>query len=96
MRATQVRNEEEGRHLCENLARVTERCRDVALQYGGIVAYGEAVKKAVQRQRAVLDAYPRAKASLAIKALADKVDSWPLPSSPRGHLEFFVERLVEV
>ena len=31
-----------------------------------------------------------------IQALADKVDSWPLPSSPRGHLEFFVERLVEV
>jgi flagellar biosynthesis protein FlhG len=48
----------------------------------------------VQRQRAVLDAYPRAKASLAIKAIADKVDSWPLPSTPRGHLEFFVERLV--
>ena len=68
----------------------------MALQYVGIVPYDEAVKKAVQRQRAVLDAYPRAKASLAIKALADKVDSWPLPSSPRGHLEFFVERLVEV
>jgi len=40
-------------------------------------------------------AYPRAKASLAFKALAQKVDSWPLPSSPRGHLEFFVERLVQ-
>ncbi|MEE3117152.1 MAG: MinD/ParA family protein, partial [Pseudomonadota bacterium] len=67
-----------------------------ALQYVGMVPFDEAVKKSVQRQRAVLDAYPRAKASLAIKALADKVDNWPLPSSPRGHLEFFVERLVEV
>lgn len=94
--ANQVRNEQEGRHLFEKLTRVTERFLDVALQYVGIVPYDEAVKKAVQRQRAVLDAYPRAKASLAIKALADKVDSWPLPSSPRGHLEFFVERLVEV
>ncbi len=94
--ANQVRNEQEGRHLFEKLTRVTERFLDVALQYVGIVPYDEAVKKAVQRQRAVLDAYPRAKASLAIKSLADKVDSWPLPSSPRGHLEFFVERLVEV
>ena len=22
-------------------------------------------------------------------------DSWPLPANPRGHLEFFVERLVQ-
>jgi flagellar biosynthesis protein FlhG len=94
--ANQVKSEQEGRHLFEKLTRVTERFLDVALQYVGIVPYDEAVKKAVQRQRAVLEAYPRAKASLAIKALAEKVDSWPLPSSPRGHLEFFVERLVEV
>ncbi len=94
--ANQVGSEQEGRHLFEKLTRVTERFLDVALQYVGIVPYDEAVKKAVQRQKAVLDAYPRAKASLAIKALADKVESWPLPSSPRGHLEFFVERLVEV
>ncbi|HKK55461.1 MinD/ParA family protein [Marinobacter sp.] len=94
--ANQVRNEQEGRHLFEKLTRVTERFLDVALQYVGIVPYDEAVRKAVQRQKAVLDAYPRAKASLAIKALAEKVDKWPLPTSPRGHLEFFVERLVEV
>ena len=92
--ANQVRSEQEGRHLFSKLTRVTERFLDVALQYTGMVPYDEAVRKAVQRQRAVLDAYPRAKASLAIKALAEKVDSWPLPSSPRGHLEFFVERLV--
>lgn len=94
--ANQVSSEQEGRYLFEKLTRVTERFLDVALQYVGMVPYDETVKKAVQRQKAVLDAYPRAKASLAIKALADKVESWPLPSSPRGHLEFFVERLVEV
>ncbi|MGK8856867.1 hypothetical protein ACRS84_29140, partial [Pseudomonas aeruginosa] len=27
--------------------------------------------------------------------VAQKVDSWPLPANPRGHLEFFVERLVQ-
>ena len=94
--ANQVKTEQEGRALYEKLTRVTDRFLDVALQYVGMVPFDEAVKKAVQRQRAVLDAYPRAKASLAIKALAEKVDSWPLPSTPRGHLEFFIERLVEV
>ena len=26
--------------------------------------------------------------------LAREVDRWPVPAAPRGHLEFFVERLV--
>ncbi len=93
--ANMVKTQEEGRHLFSKLTSVTERFLDVALQYVGCIPYDEAVKKAVQRQRAVLDAYPRAKASLAYKTLAQKADSWPLPSTPRGHLEFFVERLVQ-
>jgi len=93
--ANQVRNDQEGRVVFDKLTRVTERFLDVALQYVGIVPYDEAVKKAVQRQRAFLEAYPRARASGAMRALADKVDSWPLPTTPRGHLEFFVERLIE-
>lgn len=93
--ANMVKSQEEGRHLYSKLVSVTDRFLDVALQYAGAIPYDEAVKKAVQRQRAVIDAYPRAKASLAYKALAQKADSWPLPSTPRGHLEFFVERLVQ-
>ena len=93
--ANMVKTQEEGRHLFSKLTNVTERFLDVALQYVGSIPYDEAVKKSVQRQRAVLDAYPRAKASMAYRALAQKADSWPLPSTPRGHLEFFVERLVQ-
>lgn len=93
--ANMVKTQQEGRHLYSKLVKVTDRFLDVALQYVGSIPFDEAVKKSVQRQRAVLDAYPRAKASLAYNSLAQKADSWPLPSSPRGHLEFFVERLVQ-
>lgn len=85
---------QEGRNLFAKLAKVTERFLDVALQYVGAVPYDESVRKAVQKQRAVYEAYPRAKSSLAFKAIAQKVDTWPLPATPRGHLEFFVERLI--
>ena len=94
--ANMVKTQQEGRHLYEKLSRVTERFLDVALQYVGCIPFDEAVRKAVQRQRAFVETYPRARASLAIKSIAQKVDNWPLPSSPRGHLEFFVERLVKV
>ncbi len=93
--ANMVKTEQDGRLLFSKLSKVTDRFLDVALQYVGGIPFDENVKKAVQKQRPVYEAYPRSKASLAFKALAQKVDSWPLASTPRGHLEFFVERLVQ-
>ncbi|MCY1285161.1 Flagellum site-determining protein YlxH [compost metagenome] len=93
--ANMAHSPQEGRNLFAKLTKVTDRFLDVALQYVGAVPYDETVRKAVQKQRAVYDAYPRSKCALAFKAIAQKVDSWPLPANPRGHLEFFVERLVK-
>jgi flagellar biosynthesis protein FlhG len=92
--ANQVRNDREGAQLFEKLTRVTGRFLDARLHYSGAIPSDDAVRKAVQRQKAFMEAYPRARASLAMRALAEKVESWPLPSAPGGHLEFFVERLV--
>ena len=83
------------RAACRVASSVTDRFLDVALQYVGAVPYDESVRKAVQKQRAVYEAFPRSKCALAFKAIAQKVDTWPLPANPRGHLEFFVERLVQ-
>ena len=93
--ANMVRTPQEGHALFAKLTKVTDRFLDVAVQYAGSVPMDDAIRRAVQRQKAVLEAYPRSKASLAFRALAKKVDSWPLPSTPRGHLEFFVDRLVQ-
>lgn len=92
--ANMAHSPQEGRNLFAKLSKVTDRFLDVALQYVGAVPYDESVRKAVQKQRAVYEAFPRSKCALAFKAIAEKVDSWPLPANPRGHLEFFVERLV--
>ncbi|OZG72873.1 cobyrinic acid a,c-diamide synthase [Hahella sp. CCB-MM4] len=93
--ANMVRSSEEGRNLFNKLSKVTERFLEVALQYEGSIPFDETVRKAVQRQRPVYEAYPRSKASLAFRQLAQRVDNWPLPTGPRGNLEFFVERLVQ-
>lgn len=93
--ANMVRTPQEGHALFAKLTKVTDRFLDVAVQYAGSVPMDDAIRRAVQRQKAVLEAYPRSKASLAFRSLAKKVDSWPLPSTPRGHLEFFVDRLVQ-
>ncbi|MCP5160365.1 MAG: MinD/ParA family protein [Hahellaceae bacterium] len=94
--ANMVKTPQEGRNLFAKLTKVTDRFLDVALQYEGSIPFDESVKKSVQRQKAVLELYPRSKAAIAFRSLAQRADAWPLPSTPRGHLEFFVERLVQV
>lgn len=93
--ANMVRSVQEGTNLFNKLNLVCSRFLDVALQYVGHVPFDEQVRKAVQRQKSLLEFAPRCKASQAIRTLAQKVDQWPLPSNPRGHLEFFVERLLQ-
>jgi len=92
--ANMVKTPQDGHNLFAKITKVTDRFLDIALQYVGSIPFDESVKRSVQRQKPVIQAYPRAKASMAFKSLAKKVDSWPLPTSPRGNLEFFVENLV--
>lgn len=93
--ANMTRTAQEGQNLFNKLTQVSERFLDATLQFVGSVPFDDNLRKAIQRQRSVVEMAPRSKAALAFAALAEKVDRWPLPSSPRGHLEFFVERLVQ-
>ncbi|HEX22316.1 MAG TPA: MinD/ParA family protein, partial [Chromatiales bacterium] len=85
---------QDGRALYNKILKVTDRYLDVALDFMGVVPEDEYLRKAVQKQRAVVDIYPRSKSALAFKKLASKADSWPVPASAGGQLEFFVERLI--
>lgn len=93
--ANMVRSANEGRDLFLKLMRVSGRFLDVSLDYMGAIPFDECVRKAVQRQRAVLDVFPRARASLAVRALAAVADKWTPTQRSTGQLEFFIERLVD-
>ncbi|HVT34689.1 MAG TPA: MinD/ParA family protein [Nevskiaceae bacterium] len=89
-----VHNATEAREMFDSLRRVAERFLDVTLDYMGSVPHCEWLKRAVRKQRAVVDAYPNSPSAAAYMALAKKADTWSLPRGARGNLEFFVERLV--
>lgn len=92
--ANQTRTLGEGRELYEKLVRVCDRFLDVTLEYAGAIPHDEFVRRAIQRQAAVVEAYPGCVATQGFKNLAAKADTWAAPEGARGHLEFFVERLV--
>jgi len=93
--ANMTRTAQEGQSLFNKLNMVCERFLDVSLQYVGQVPFDENVRKSVQKQKALIEHAPNSKAAQAIRKIAQQVDSWPLPTSARGHLEFFVERLLQ-
>jgi flagellar biosynthesis protein FlhG len=92
--ANQVGHPSEGRQLYDKLERVTSKFLDVTLNYLGAIPRDEWLRRAIQRQEAVVDAFPAAPASMAFREIARRAGQWQTPPGPRGHVEFFMERLI--
>ena len=93
--ANMTRSAQEGVNLYNKMCRVTDRYLDVMLTYMGSIPYDEALRKAVRSQKTVVQAYPRSRITQIFKNLAKKADNWPVPEGASGHLQFFVERLIQ-
>ena len=92
--ANMVRSYREGRELFAKLTLVTDRFLSANMELVACIPLDEKVRLSVRKQKVVVDAYPRSPAALAMKSLANKVVTWPVPRAPSGHLEFFVEKLL--
>jgi len=83
-----------GLDLYRKMMKVTDHFLDVNLIYLGSVPYDACLQKAIQKQRSVVEVFPRSKASMALKTIAKKISQWPFPKKSEGNLEFFAERLI--
>jgi flagellar biosynthesis protein FlhG len=92
--ANQTRRSGEGPDLFQKISKVCDRFLNVTLEFAGSIPFDDYLRRAVQRQAAVVEAYPASISSVALKNLAMKADKWSAPQGARGHLEFFVERMV--
>ncbi|WP_448213084.1 MinD/ParA family protein [Colwellia sp. MEBiC06753] len=93
--ANMVRSIKEGQQLFAKLTKVTDRFLDVAIELVAIVPFDENIRKSVRKQQAIVEAFPESPAAKAFTELATKVNQWPIPNVPSGHLEFFIEQLLD-
>lgn len=93
--ANMVRSAKEGQNLFAKLSKVTDRFLDVTLELVAVVPFDENIRKSVRKQQAIVEAYPDSPASIGFKSLAKNIISWPVPKEASGHLEFFIEQLLE-
>jgi len=92
--ANQVSHTGEGRELFGKLERVAARFLDVTLSYLGAIPRDEWLRRAVQRQEAVVEAFPSSPSALAFRDIARRAAQWQAPQGSRGGVEFFIERLI--
>ena len=76
------------------IARVVERFLAVTLVPMGGIPQDTYLQRATQKQVGVVQQYPGARSSSAFRELAKTASTWPIPDAPRGHVEFFVERVI--
>ncbi len=80
--------------LFDKIVDRVDKHSEVALSYLGSIPQDKHLHIGACEQSPVVKSYPGSQASIAFKALAKKINSWPEPNQPVGHVEFFVERLV--
>jgi len=91
----QTESAQHGLDLYAKLTRYADRHLDVLLDFCGSIPFDPQLKSSVGQRSSVVSAFPRSPAALAFQKLSRRVDRWPRPATPAGHIEFFVERLVQ-
>ncbi|MBL4712138.1 MAG: MinD/ParA family protein [Gammaproteobacteria bacterium] len=93
--ANMAHDSREGQNLYKKLSTATDRFLDVVLNFIGTVPYDKQLRKAVQHQRAVVDAYPRSPSALAFKRITRNINEWTHEQThSTGQMKFFVERMI--
>ena len=93
--ANMVNSASEANILFQNvMAHVTDN-HSLQISYAGYIPVDANVRKAVLAHQAIVNVFPRSPAAMAVKKLARRIMEWPRPARASGHVEFFVERLID-
>lgn len=83
-----------GAQLFAKLLKVSDRYLDVVLRHLGDIPDDRYLSRAVQQQRAVVDAYPGSPSGIALTTIAKAITRMPAAHNSSGAIEFFFERLL--
>ena len=90
----QTANDRDGRELFDKIRRVSDLYLDVVLRHLGNVPHDSYLRRAVQEQRAVVDAYPKSAAGQSFIQIARRLERIPVADKATGNIQFFLKRLL--
>ncbi len=91
-----VKSKEDADEVFKKLSMVAERFLNISITYLGHIPYDNHVRKAVRRQKIVMEYFPNASVSVAFRELADKFLRTKIHlKSNHGNVKFFWRQLLE-
>lgn len=89
-----AKNRREALEVYRRLLLVSGRFLNISIDYSGMIPADDYLPLAVQRQQAVLAAFPHAPSSAAFRLLAEVVLEWEPARHLKGGVQFFWNRLL--
>lgn len=90
-----VKDEKEGKEIFQKLSTVAEKFLNISIDYLGSIPFDDNVTRAVRRQKALVEAFPKSKASKSFESLAQTVSRLYPRSHPKGNIQFFWQKILK-
>jgi flagellar biosynthesis protein FlhG len=91
-----VRSEDEALQVFRKLTMVADRYLDISIDYLGSIPHDRQMVDAIRQQQVIVDLFPTSKISMAFDALARTIADEPLHMEPKGSIQFFWKRLLDL
>ena len=92
----QSRNEDDALDVYKKLTMVANRYLDISIDYLGSIPEDRQMVDAIRKQKVISELQPTSKVSLAFSQLASRICSEPPQTSPKGNIQFFWNKLLNI
>ncbi|MFT5698017.1 MAG: flagellar biosynthesis protein FlhG [Desulforhopalus sp.] len=92
----QIRNEDDALDVYRKLTMVANRYLDISIDYLGSIPEDRQMIDAIRKQRVISEIFPLSKTTQAFHELASRICSEPPKTSPKGNLQFFWKKLLNI
>jgi len=92
----QIRTENDALDVYRKLTMVANRYLDISIDYLGSVPEDRQMIDAIRKQKVISELIPGSKITTAFRQLASRICTEPLQASPKGNLQFFWKKLLNI
>ena len=92
----QIRTEDDALDVYRKLTMVANRYLDISIDYLGSIPEDRQMIDSIRKQKVISELNPGSKVTIAFRQLAKRISSEPSLASPKGNLQFFWKKLLNL
>lgn len=92
----QIRTEEDALDVYRKLTMVANRYLDISIDFLGSIPEDRQMVDSIRKQKVICELHPNSKITTAFQQLASRISSEPSQATPKGNLQFFWKKLLNI